>query len=56
MDYKKETVDELFQIGNKILSELQNVSQKKSDDLEKANRRFENLQKKLQDVLNDSNV
>ena len=56
MDYNKENVDELFQIGNKILSELQNVSQKKSDDLKNANRRFENLQKKLQEVLNDSNV
>ena len=54
MEYNKETVDEIFIIGEKILSELQEVSQKKSADLEKLNRRHENLRKNLQSVLNDS--
>lgn len=54
MDYDKENLDKLFQIGNKILSELQKVSQEKSADLEKANSRFENLKKKLQEICNDA--
>ena len=54
MEYNKETVDEIFIIGEKILSELQEVSQKKSADLENLNRRYEKLRKNLKNVLNDS--
>ena len=52
MDYNKENLDKLFQIGSKILSELQNASQKKSSDLDETNRRFEDLKKNLQETLN----
>ncbi len=54
MDYNKENLDKLFQLGNKILSDLQNVSREKSDDLDKANRRFEDLRKKLQEIYTDA--
>lgn len=51
MDYNKEDLDKLFQIGNKILSELQNASQKKSADLNETKRRFEDLRKNLRETL-----
>ena len=55
MDYSKETMDELFSLGNKLLTELQNCTQKKSNDLEVANKRYENLRQKLQGILNEQN-
>ena len=54
MDYSKEKLEELFQIGNKILTELQTTSQKKSADLENADRRFADLKKNLQSVLDNA--
>lgn len=51
MDYNKEDLEKLFQIGHKILSELQNASQKKSADLNEANRRFDDLRENLRATL-----
>lgn len=52
MDYSKENLDEIFNYGEKILSELEKAAVEKDNELEKANRRFENLRDDLKELLN----
>ena len=52
MDDSKETLDKLFHYGNRILDELEKASAEKSQQLEKAERRCENLRQGLQELLN----
>mgnify|MGYP007069844889 CR=1 FL=1 len=55
MEYKKETLDALFNYGTEILASLQNISNDKDKKLEDANRRYKNLRESLQEILNKSN-
>ena len=51
MDNDKKILDELFQYGNRILSELKSAAVKKNDDLQELTRRHENLKQGLKNLL-----
>lgn len=51
MDNDKKILDELFQYGNRILSELKSAAVKKDDDLKELTRRHENLKQSLKNLL-----
>lgn len=52
MDDSKETLDKLFHYGNRILDELEKAAAEKSQQLEKTERRYDNLKRGLQELLN----
>ncbi len=58
-EYTKENLDKLFYYGSKILEELQQSANEKDitltntkNDLQNAERRYENLRGDLQNILN----
>ncbi|MBR0260471.1 MAG: hypothetical protein IJQ85_01620 [Selenomonadaceae bacterium] len=50
MDNDKKILDELFQYGNRILTNLREASTEKSNDLENLRRRHENLRQNLKNL------
>lgn len=55
MDDDKKVLDELFQYGNKILSELKDASEKKSADLANLQARHEKLRQRLKNLYDSTN-
>lgn len=53
MDNDKKILDELFQYGNHILTELKSASEKKSGDLENLKQRHEKLKQNLKNILEE---
>ena len=53
MDNDKKILDELFQYGNRILTNLREASTEKSNALEKLQRRHEKLRRDLKNILEE---
>ena len=51
MDNDKKILDELFQYGSRILSELKSAAVKKDDDFKELTRRHEKLKQSLKNLL-----